>query len=121
MKGVAARGGVRLLRRPDLRREEFRLLVLHDMASVGGDSLAVPPFPAHLEAVVVAVAHGVRRQRDFPDVGIRYAEALERGVDFPLGEIADKPHASRVGGPFVEYPAVLGTVQAVVLVCACPI
>ena len=53
-----------------------------------------------------------------PDVGPGDPEALEAGVDLPLGEVADEPHPRGVRRVLAEGPAAADAVQAVPLVGA---
>ncbi len=110
-----------VLRLVDLGAEEVGLGILNDVARIRGDTLAMPPFPAHFEAVVVALLDEPRGDLALPDVGPGDPEALEAGVDLPLGEVADEPHARRIRRPFAEHPPALRAVEAVVFVRRGPV
>ena len=110
-----------VLRLVDLRAEEVGLGILNDVARIRGDSLAVPPFPAHFKTVVVTLLDKPCGDLALPDVGIRQPEALEARVDLPLGEVAHEPHARRVRRPFAEHPPALRAVKPVIFVRRGPV
>ena len=56
------------LRLPDPCTEEIGRMILHDIARIGRDALAVPPFPANLKPIIVAVANQVALDAAFPDI-----------------------------------------------------
>ena len=110
-----------VLRLVDLGAEEVRLGILHDIARIRGDSLAMPPFPAHFEAIVVAVLDKPCGDLALPNVGVRQPEALEARVDLPLGEVAHEPHARRIRRPFAEHPPALRAMKPVIFVRRGPV
>ena len=111
----------RVFRLVDLGAEEVGLGILNDVARIRGDALAMPPFPAHFEAVVVAILNKPRGNLALPNVGVRQPEAFETRVDLPVGEVANEPHARRVRRPFSEDPSICGAMKPVVFVRGRPV
>ena len=119
--GRAVPPDVRLLRLPDLRAEEVRRGVLHHAARVGGNPLAAPAVPAHLQPVELAVADEARGKGALPHVRSGQPFELEARHGLPLREVADEPHLRRIRRPFAEDPARRRAVEAEILVRARPV
>ncbi len=107
--------GIGLLRRPDLRRENLCLLILHDALAPRRDALALAARPLHLHLVEITMLHGIGRQLQLPIARIPDLLAAVMLLLLPAVEIADEEDIQRMWRPLAEHPAVLRPMQAVVL------
>ena len=96
---------VRLLRCPNLRAENLRLVVLHHPAAPRGNAFAASSVPMHLQFIQVAMLERTGAELDFPVSRALDTLQLILGRLFPVVEIAYQVNLRCVGRPFAEHPA----------------
>ena len=100
---------------PNLRREDFGLLVLHHAGTPGRNALTASAFPIYLHLVELSVAESLRWQFEFPIISAGNALQLIFLHLLPLIEIANEIDGCGIGRPLAENPSARSLVESEVV------